>query len=139
MKKRLAQGMALFIFCSMNTVIAGEVSILAADFRHTGGNTWNINITLQHEDTGWDHYANRWRVVDAKGNLLGDRVLHHPHVDEQPFTRGLSQVTLPDGITTVYIEAQDKIHGWSPIRLEVDLKKIKAGRVHVKAADLNHK
>ena len=43
-----------------------------------------------HPDTGWDDYADGWRVLDMDGNELGMRVLHHPHVDEQPFTRSLS-------------------------------------------------
>jgi hypothetical protein len=72
-------------------------------------------------------------VVDDKGNVLGDRVLYHPHVTEQPFTRGLSSVKIPQGVTTVYIEAHDKVHGWTPDRLNINLGKAVGGRIRVEA------
>lgn len=117
----------------LNTADAGEVKILAADFENSGGNRWSVNVTLQHADTGWDHYADNWRVVDGEGTTLGERVLHHPHVEEQPFTRGLGGVTVPEGTTTVYIEAHDNVHGWTATRLEVDLSKATGGRFRVEA------
>jgi len=123
----------LLILIIFNTAHADDVKILAADFSKTGDNEWSINITLKHDDTGWDHYADNWRVVDSEGNILGDRVLYHPHVDEQPFTRGLRNLTVPEGITTVYIEAHDKVHGWTPNKLKVDLNKSTGGRLRVEA------
>jgi len=115
----LAAGLLALIF--LNTATADNAKILAADFHNVGNNQWSVRVTLQHADSGWDHYADNWRIVDSEGNILGDRVLHHPHVDEQPFTRGLVSVKVPEAITTVYIEAHDKVHGWSPTRLKVDL------------------
>ena len=123
----------LLALAAFNTAYANDVKILAADFQSNDGNRWSVNVTLQHDDTGWDHYADNWRVVDSQGNVLGDRVLYHPHVDEQPFTRGLSDVKVPEGITTVYIEAHDKVHGWTPNRLKVDLNKANGGRLVLEA------
>ena len=117
----------------LNTAEADNVRILAADFHHSGGVRWSVNVTLKHGDTGWDHYADNWRVVDDEGNILGDRVLLHPHVDEQPFTRGLGDMKVPEGTTTVYIEAHDKVHGWTPSRLKVDLSKASSGSLSVEA------
>ena len=87
-----------------------------------GGNTWSFSVTLRHGDTGWDDYADGWRVVTADGTELGMRVLYHPHVDEQPFTRSLSGVSIPDGIDEVYIEARTLPDGWGKARLAVSLK-----------------
>ncbi len=98
----------------------GEVAIRFARFIEQG-DAWRVLVTLEHADTGWDHYADAWRVVDGQGNVLGNRVLRHPHVEEQPFTRGLSGVKIPSGTSLVYVEAHDKVHGWSSDRLEVDL------------------
>ena len=123
----------LLALAAFNTAYANDVKILAADFQSNDGNRWSVNVTLQHADTGWDHFADNWRVVDSEGNVLGDRVLYHPHVDEQPFTRGLSDVKVPEGITTVYIEAHDKVHGWTPNRLKVDLNKANGGRLVLEA------
>ena len=123
----------LLTLAPFNTAIADDVKILAADFHRNGNNSWSVNVTLKHDDAGWDHYADNWRVVDAEGNVLGDRVLYHPHVNEQPFTRSLSGVKMPNSVTIVYVEAHDKVHGWSPNRLTVDLSKASSGRLSVKA------
>lgn len=125
----LAQGV-------LNTAIAGDVSILMADFLSVADNRWAVNVTLQHSDEGWDHYADNWRVVDAQGNMLGERVLFHPHVDEQPFTRGINSVQIPVGVTNVYIEAHDKVHGWTTKRLKVDLTRAESGHVRVNASGM---
>jgi len=58
------------------------------------GDTWRFDVTIRHPDTGWDHYADGWRVLDMDGNELGMRVLHHPHETEQPFTRSLGGVVI---------------------------------------------
>ena len=122
---------SLLALTVLNTVAADNVRILAADFHNSGGDNWSVKVTLKHGDIGWDHYADNWRVVDGEGNVLGDRVLLHPHVDEQPFTRGLSDVKVSEETTTVYIEAHDKVHGWTPSRLKVDLSKASSGRLNV--------
>jgi hypothetical protein len=98
---------------------AGEVAIRYASFEQSGG-AWRVDVTLQHGDTGWEHYADGWRVVDERGSVFGHRTLYHPHVDEQPFTRS-HRLSIPAGVTQVYVEAHDTVHGWSPQRLAVDL------------------
>jgi len=123
-----ASFLALTVFTTAN---ADDIKVLASDFHNSGGNRWSVSVTLKHGDTGWEHYTDGWRVVDGDGNKLGERVLYHPHVDEQPFTRGLRSVKVPEGITTVYIEAHDKVHGWTPNRLKVDLSKAIGGRLRV--------
>jgi len=76
----------------------------------TGG---RVDVTLSHPDTGWDHYADGWEVLDGDGNSLGIRELAHPHVSEQPFTRSLTGLTLPKGATEIYIRARCNVDGWS--------------------------
>lgn len=80
------------------------------------GDTWQFDVTLSHPDTGWDHYADGWRVLDMQGNELGLRVLFHPHVNEQPFTRSLSGVVIPQGLRQVQIEARCSVDGWSTLK-----------------------
>jgi len=103
-------------------VVAGEVSIENAVFSKTG-NSWHVDVTLKHADSGWKHYADAWRVVLPNGDVAGTRTLFHPHVDEQPFTRSLGSVAIPAATHKVFVEAHDKVHGWSKQRLEVDLSK----------------
>lgn len=86
------------------------------------GSSWNFSVTLRHPDTGWDHYADGWRVLAPDGTELGMRVLHHPHVDEQPFTRSLSGVVVPEGVTEVQIQARCSVDGWDTETVTVDLR-----------------
>ncbi len=83
--------------------------------------TWRFDVTILHPDTGWDHYADGWRVLDMEGNELGMRVLHHPHVNEQPFTRSLSGVEIPRGTKQVQLQARDLPRGWNETTTIVDL------------------
>jgi hypothetical protein len=83
---------------------------------------WRFDVTIRHPDTGWDHYADGWEVLDSEGNRLGFRELMHPHVKEQPFTRSLKAVMVPDGTTTVYIRARCSKDGWSEDKVAVKLK-----------------
>ena len=87
----------------------------------TGTDTYRFSVTISHPDTGWDHYADGWRVLDMDGNELGLRVLFHPHVDEQPFTRSLDGVQIPAGTTQVQVQARDLPAGWNDSTTVVDL------------------
>ncbi len=86
------------------------------------GMDWRVSVTLAHPDTGWDHYADGWRVETEDGAVLGTRVLHHPHVEEQPFTRSLSSVMVPDGVWTVYIRGRCSVDGWDDARVAVKVR-----------------
>ncbi len=77
------------------------------------GDSWRFSVTLAHPDTGWDHYADGWRVELADGTVLGTRVLAHPHVTEQPFTRSQGGIAVPGGVTEVVIRAKCSVDGWS--------------------------
>lgn len=92
-------------------VLAGETRIV--DVKVQCSSSCTFSVTLQHEDEGWDHYANQWDVMTLDGVLLGSRVLYHPHVNEQPFTRSLSGVKIPAGTKSVKIRAKDSVHGYS--------------------------
>ncbi|WP_420337666.1 hypothetical protein [Roseibium sp.] len=105
---------------STNPVFAGDVEIVDAAAKEGAGG-WTFSVTLKHGDTGWDHYADLWEVYTPEGKLLGKRVLAHPHVNEQPFTRSLSGVQIPNGVTTVIIRARDSVHGVSPQEFRLEL------------------
>jgi len=98
------------ISAAINTAAAGDAKIVGVEITPSGNGVFNISVTLEHGDEGWDHYANRWDVLDENGELLGSRVLAHPHVNEQPFTRSL-RVEIPAGVKTVTIVAADSVHG----------------------------
>ena len=111
---------------------AGDVAVRFARFAALGDNVWRVSVTLEHGDTGWEHYADAWRVVTSDGKDLGTRTLHHPHEAEQPFTRSLSPVRIPAGVTVVTVEAHDKVHGWSGDKVLVNLNTASGDRFEVK-------
>ena len=76
-------------------------------------------VTVKHQDKGWDHYANRWEVVTLDGDLIATRTLLHPHVNEQPFMRSLSNVKIPAGTNKVIVRAHDSVHGYGGKTIEV--------------------
>lgn len=76
------------------------------------GGTWRFDVTIRHGDTGWDDYADGWRVELADGTVLDTRVLFHPHVEEQPFTRSLQGVVVPADVSEVFIRARTNVDGW---------------------------
>ena len=112
-------------------VFAGDVEIVNVELVDRGG-AWQANVTLKHGDTGWEHYADAWRLVDKSGNEIGKRVLWHPHVNEQPFTRSLSNFHIPENSETIYVEAHDKVHGWSKNRVEINLKQKSGNRYQIR-------
>jgi hypothetical protein len=109
----------------------GETSVAAADGEDRGcadvidveiggDGPYTFAVTVSSPDTGWDKYADEWRIESVTGDVLGVRELTHPHVDEQPFTRSLSGVEVEAG-TDVIVTARDSVEGYcgEPVSLTV--------------------
>lgn len=124
-----AVGWLLGVYASV--VQAGPAVVEHVRLEQLQAGQWRIAVTLRHEDAGWNHYADAWRVVDADGKELGRRILHHPHVDEQPFTRSLSPVTLPGHLKSIWVQAHDSVHGWNEQGVSVDLWREQGARYEV--------
>lgn len=88
---------------------ADEADVVDVKISKTGKDKFRIDASVKHADTGWDHYSNKFEVLDGEGNVLGTRVLHHPHVNEQPFTRSLT-LQIPQAIKEVVVRAGDSVH-----------------------------
>ena len=106
--------LATSVFADAPVVEHVETTVLDA-----GG--WRFDVTLSHPDTGWDHYADGWDILDNHQKLIATRILHHPHVDEQPFTRSLYNVVIPSTMKTIYVRGHDKVHGHGEV-YKVELK-----------------
>ncbi len=92
--------------------LAGEVDVIDVQPTENSHGSWRFRVTLRHADEGWAHYADRWEILDQDGKILATRVLAHPLVNEQPFTRGLSSVRIPPGTRSLRIRGHDKMHGY---------------------------
>jgi hypothetical protein len=120
--KGLLRSAALLAFAALaaGAARAGTADVVAAKVRKTG-DTYTFVVTVRHADEGWEHYADAWEVVGPDGMVIAKRVLLHPHVKEQPFTRALAGVHIPEGVTRVTLRAHDKVHGYGGAVLEVEI------------------
>jgi len=102
-------------------VQAGEADVVGVHVSKALNGTYEFDVAVAHADQGWDHYADGFDVVAPDGKVLAHRVLAHPHVNEQPFTRSIRNVKIPKDIGFVTVRAHDKIHdlGGKSMRVEM--------------------
>jgi len=110
---------------AINSIIAGEADVVKVKVTQQSNGSYSFQVTVRHNDEGWDHYADAWDVIGdvggADGKIYATRVLAHPHENEQPFTRGKSGVSIPNGVKSVIVRAHDKVHGYGGKTKEVVL------------------
>ncbi|MFQ6135787.1 MAG: hypothetical protein ACE5PM_01250 [Candidatus Hydrothermarchaeales archaeon] len=98
-----------------------EANVIDVKFTKDAGGTYTFYVTIRHNDTGWDHYVDWWRIKTLDGEEIARRELAHPHETEQPFTRSLSGIVIPEGIDKVIVEAHDSVHEYGGRTMTVDL------------------
>ena len=101
------------LIASSYSLFANEVKVVDVKANCSASRVCTFNVTLEHKDIGWKHYANKWEIYTPEGKLLATRTLYHPHVNEQPFTRSLSGVKIPKGLDKVIVKGHDLVHGYS--------------------------
>lgn len=111
----------ILLLVPFTAVYGGEADVVSADVVKLGDGIYRFDATLSHKDEGWDHYADKWEVVGPDNTVLGTRILQHPHVDEQPFTRSLSGVKIPAGVKRVTIRAHDSVHAYGGTSITMDI------------------
>ena len=92
------------------TSVEGCADVVDATVERSGSR-FIVTATVRSADTGWDRYADAWEVRTTDGEVVGTRILAHPHVDEQPFTRSLNGVEILTA-TTVIVAARDSVEGY---------------------------
>ncbi|HEX9771247.1 MAG TPA: hypothetical protein VGA50_18890 [Kiloniellales bacterium] len=112
---------ALLLLIGAGSARAGEADVVAVEAAEEGAGTWRFEVTVAHADAGWDHYADKWEVLAPDGRVLATRVLLHPHVGEQSFTRSLGGVAVPAEIERVILRAHDSVHGLGGAEMTVEL------------------
>ena len=113
--------LTLTMAASATAAMAGKADVVKATASASGNGLWTFAVTVRHADTGWKHYADNFEVLTPGGVLLGRRVLAHPHVSEQPFTRSLGGVKIPASVKKVHIRAHDMVHGFGGREIDLAL------------------
>ncbi len=94
--------------------------VVAVEATEQGG-TWSFDVTLSSPYDTPERYADAWRIVAPDGTVLGERPLAHDHQFEQPFTRSLGGVEIPDDVNVVVVEGRDQVYGWGGATIEYEL------------------
>lgn len=71
--------LAVAILCAgMIPALADRPKIVNARILLLHENSYEVQVTVGHEDSSWDHYVDRWEVIDPGGKILGTRVFVAP-------------------------------------------------------------
>ncbi|MAL80649.1 MAG: hypothetical protein CMN55_16350 [Sneathiella sp.] len=120
MKLLLACFMCVSLTLTSTPLSAGEADVIDVKVVKVDADVYRFSVTVQHKDEGWEHYVDRWDILDMQGNMLGSRTIMHPHDNEQPFTRSMT-LSLPLHVEKVRIRAHDTAHGYGGAEMEVAL------------------
>lgn len=106
-----------------------NANVLFVKAQFDGDSSWLFTVTVEHPDTGWEDYADGWDVVLPNGLVVKPdrkspftRLLLHPHVTEQPFSRSQSGIKIPPDIEQVTVRAHDLKAGFGGSEVVVNLK-----------------
>jgi hypothetical protein len=73
---------------------------------------WRLSATLSSPYDTPERYADAFRALTPDGEELDVRVLLHDHADEQPFTRSLDGLEIPEDVDEIVVQGRDLEHGW---------------------------
>jgi hypothetical protein len=85
------------------------------------GDTWTFALTVRSDDISTTEFGDSWELRTLDGEVIATRVLAHEHMNEQPFTRSMSGIVIPEGITTVIGVAHHSVGGYCGETLEIQL------------------
>lgn len=113
---------------SVEVSSGANADVIFVSARLADAGSWTFAVTVQHPDSGWEDYADGWDVVLPNGTVVKPdpdspftRLLLHPHVNEQPFTRSQANIRIPGGIGQVTVRAHDLVDGYGGREVIVDL------------------
>ena len=113
---------ALSLTCASPLAMAGAADVIAAAARQAADGTWSFEVTMRCDDRGATYFCDRFEVLTPTVHVIGVRRLLHDHTDEQPFTRDLQGVNVPDGFPRgVLIRGHHDIRGYKGATLKLDL------------------
>ncbi len=93
--------------------------VVGVDVAPGSGGGYRIAVTISSPYDTPERYADAWRVLAPNGSVLGERVLAHDHATEQPFTRSLDAVEVPDDVDEITVEGRDLVNGWGGATMTV--------------------
>lgn len=119
---RFRAAVALSLTCASPLAMAGAADVIAATARQAADGSWSFEVTMRCDDRGADYFCDRFEVLTPTARVVGVRRLLHDHTDEQPFTRDLQGVHVPDGFPRgVLLRGHHNIRGYDGAALKLEL------------------
>lgn len=113
---------ALLFVAAFGDAAAGPADVRRAHAECDAEAVYRFTVAVQHADTGWQHYADRYEILGPDGKVIATRVLRHPHVHEQPFVRAFEGVEVPKSVKQVTVRAHDSLHGYGGREVKLTLR-----------------
>ena len=86
------------------SVVAAEVS--------GDSDLFTFQVMISSPYASAERHTDAVRVIGDDGVVYGILELTHPHAGQQPFSRTLRDVEIPESVTKVIIEGRDSTYGW---------------------------
>jgi hypothetical protein len=82
---------------------------------------YHIKVTIEHEDTGWDHYVESWEIFAPDGQILGVRPFFEPELERLKTVSALAGVVIPEDVKAVTIRARTHPSGFEgdPVKVKI--------------------
>ena len=109
----LKHSITLLLLLISSLVKAAEVEVKCEKVEHRGGDLFTFYISVDHNDENWEHYVDRFELLNEKGKIFAVRVLRHPHVNQRPFTRSVTTM-LKEPLNKFSARGHDLVHGYGP-------------------------
>ena len=104
-----------------NIAMQKHPDVVAVQVRQRAADSFDFDVTVSSPYDTPRRYADAFRVTDAGGRVLGERILLHDHANEQPFTRDLHGVRIAPDVRTVNVQARDMQYGYGGKSVSVRL------------------
>lgn len=113
------------ITATVESTAADELfpDVLAATATQAADGSWTVAATISSPYDSPSRYADAFRVLTSDGEELGVRILTHDHASEQPFTRSLNSVQIPESLRAIVVEGRDQQSGWGGATVELVLER----------------
>ena len=112
------------------TNTSGDADVTNVFVKEEGDGTWTFHVSVEHPDKGFGDFADGWDLVTESGSVLKadptqrfTKVLRHPHVKEQPFTRTVKGIRLPGETQRLTVRAHDSVSGFGGKEVQVNLQR----------------
>lgn len=126
--KILVRGMRMMLMvfalgtCATQAQAQDYPDVIDASVTEVSPGVYRFAATISSPYDTPERYADAFRIMSLDGKVeYGVRILWHDHASEQPFTRSLDGVSIPEGVDEIMIQGRDKANGYGGQTLSVSL------------------